>query len=133
MVPFGFSVSDFLAGIKLLKTSIESFSETRGARADYAELSKSVSSLQRALTAASAVDLETDTQRDALKLNVDGCRDCVNTFLIDIAKFHVLTRKRQKGRSLLACGRYSGRCSKKRMSQSLGPRSRLMWVPSICY
>jgi hypothetical protein len=40
VVPFGVSVGDFIAGIKLFKGEIESFSSTRGARADYIELRK---------------------------------------------------------------------------------------------
>jgi hypothetical protein len=53
LFPFGVSVSDFLSGIKLIKTSIEACSDTHGAQADYSELSGSLGSLQRASTAAS--------------------------------------------------------------------------------
>jgi len=88
--PFGVSVSDFLSGIKLLKTSIEAFSETRGAQADYAELSRSLSSLERALTTASAVVLDTDARRDALKQTGEDCWKCITSFLIDIERFDVL-------------------------------------------
>jgi hypothetical protein len=75
--PFGVSVSDFLSGIKLIKTSIEACSDTRGAPADYAELSRPLGSLERALSAASAVVSDTDARRDALKQTIDDCEKCI--------------------------------------------------------
>lgn len=100
--PFGVSVSDFLSGIKLLKTSIEAFSETRGAQADYAELLRSLRSLERALTAASAVALDTDARRDALKQTVDDCQKCIANFLSDIAKFDILEDQKPRKSKIAA-------------------------------
>ncbi|KAF2678413.1 hypothetical protein K458DRAFT_394952 [Lentithecium fluviatile CBS 122367] len=88
--PFGVSISDFVTGVKLVKDAIDSLSDTRGARADYAELSRSMGSLERALTAASAAVLDTDARRDALQKTVKDCQDCIASFLNDIAKFNAL-------------------------------------------
>ena len=38
MVPFGFSVGDFIASINLLIDAVHSLSDTNGAQADYEEL-----------------------------------------------------------------------------------------------
>jgi hypothetical protein len=51
-VPFGFSVGDFIAGIKLLKNAVDSLSDARGATVDYSELRKTLDSLDKALDAA---------------------------------------------------------------------------------
>lgn len=88
--PFGVSVSDFIAGIKLFKDAIDSFSNTRGARADFAELSRSLSSLATALTALGAVSLDTDQHRQALKQNLDACKLRISAFLVDIVQFRNL-------------------------------------------
>ncbi|KAH8728151.1 hypothetical protein GQ44DRAFT_769669 [Phaeosphaeriaceae sp. PMI808] len=52
VVPFGVSVGDFIAGIRLFKGAIESFSNTRGARADYIELRKCLGALETSLNSA---------------------------------------------------------------------------------
>jgi hypothetical protein len=88
--PFGVSVSDFIAGVKLFKDAIDSLSDTRGARADFAELSRSLTSLERALKALGEVRLDTDQHMQALKQNLDACKLCLETFLVDIAKFREL-------------------------------------------
>ena len=88
--PFGVSVSDFIAGIKLFKNAIDSLSNTRGARADFSELARSLSSLERVLKALGKVKLDTDLRTQALRQNLDACKLCLATFLVDIAKFRKL-------------------------------------------
>ena len=88
--PFGVSVSDFIAGIKLFKDAIGALSDTRGARADYAELSRSLVSLERSLQALDNVGLDTVQHVQALKETVDACKLCLASFLTDIAKFRQL-------------------------------------------
>lgn len=88
--PFGVSVSDFIAGVTLFKNVIDSLSETRGARADFAELARSLASLERALKALSKINLDTAQHIQALKQNLDACKLCLTTFLVDMAKFRKL-------------------------------------------
>ncbi|CAO2652624.1 Nn.00g009070.m01.CDS01 [Neocucurbitaria sp. VM-36] len=56
VIPFGVSVGDFIAGLKLFKNVIESLSDVRGARADYIELTQTLSALDTALDAAKQFD-----------------------------------------------------------------------------
>jgi hypothetical protein len=100
--PFGVSVSDFVAGIKLLKESIEALCDAKGARADYAELSRSLSSLERALTVASAVVLDTDNRRNALRKTLENCKQCITSFLVDIEKFNLLLDQNASKRRIAA-------------------------------
>ena len=88
--PFGVSVSDFISGIKLIKTAIEAFSNTHGARSDFLTLSRSLDSLHRALAALAKLNLNTDEQRQALYENLDDCKEFISRFLVGIAKFQVL-------------------------------------------
>lgn len=88
--PFGVSVSDFIAGIKLVKGAIEATSDTRGARSDFAELSRSLTSLDRSLNSILAIELDTDGRREALRTTVADCRECFIAFLVDTAKFRYL-------------------------------------------
>lgn len=64
--PFGISVSDFIAGIKLIIDGLNSLSDTRGARADYNELLSSLKSLQKALEATEALDSLSQVHSEAV-------------------------------------------------------------------
>ena len=88
--PFGVSVSDFIAGVKLFKNVIDSLSETHGARADFTELARSLASLERALKALSKIKLDTAQHTQALKQNLNACKLCLAKFLVDIARFRKL-------------------------------------------
>jgi hypothetical protein len=87
-VPFDFSVGDFIAGIKLLKNAVDSLSDARGATVDYAELRKTLVSLDKALDAAN--QLTAPEHRAAVDAEVAGCKSCVKMFLSDFAKFELL-------------------------------------------
>lgn len=56
VVPFGVSVGEFIAGLTLLKASIEALSDARGARADYVALRCTLDALSTALDGASKSD-----------------------------------------------------------------------------
>jgi len=88
-VSFGFSVSDFIAGIILLKNSIEAIRNKKGARADYQGLITELSSLQAGLTAIEGLQLGTTrpTNYTAIEEAVTGCQRCVDDFLRRIAKY----------------------------------------------
>ena len=88
--PFGVSVGDFISGIKLFKDAIDALSKTHGARADYAELSRSLGSLQKALETVGKVKLDTPQHTQALNQILNDCKACLSNFLINIAKFRSL-------------------------------------------
>jgi hypothetical protein len=88
VVPFGISVGDFIAGIRLLKGAIDSFSSTRGARADYIELRKCLGALETVLNAAN--HFTTPLHQAAIQPIVTDCKACVANFLIKVAKFDLL-------------------------------------------
>ena len=91
--PFGVSISDFIEGIKVLKKSIKSLSETQSARADYGDLLCALRSLKHALRSIESVPLDLPTQqahREAVKKTVERCRICVEDFLLGITKFEIL-------------------------------------------
>ncbi|KAF2800524.1 hypothetical protein K505DRAFT_370195 [Melanomma pulvis-pyrius CBS 109.77] len=81
--PFGVSVGDFITGIKLFKDAVESLSESRGARADYAELRQTLNALQRGFDATSKFDSE-----------------CVTDFLVKTGKFEILKENPVNAKSL---------------------------------
>jgi hypothetical protein len=78
-----------ISGVKLVKDAIEATSDTRGARADFVELSRSLASLDRALNSVSALKLDVE----GLNETVDNCRKCFLKFLVDIAKFRILNEE----------------------------------------
>ena len=88
--PFGVSVSDFISGVKIFKNAIESLSDTHGARADFAELCRSLDSLDRALRSVSAIKLDTEAHRQALKKTLHNCKTFIASFLVEVAKFQVI-------------------------------------------
>ncbi|KAJ4373372.1 hypothetical protein N0V83_003667 [Neocucurbitaria cava] len=91
VIPFGVSAGDFIAGLKLFKDAIDSLSDVRGARADYIELTQTLSALTTALDAASQFDGA--VHQAAITVVLQGCRECVKDFLTDIAKFELLKNK----------------------------------------
>jgi len=101
--PFGVSISDFIEGIRLFKDAIKALSDTQGARPDYEELERSLTSLDNALKAASALVLDNPLRQQALQYNLDNCRTCVTNFLVKIASFKSLgTGKSAQGNVLSA-------------------------------
>jgi hypothetical protein len=87
-VPFGFSVGDFIAGIKLLKSGFDSLSDARGAKADYLELRKALDALDKALNEAS--QFTTPQHQAAVEEEVTNCKECIAKFLVEFKKFELL-------------------------------------------
>ena len=96
--PFGVSVSDFISGIKVLKDAVEAFSDTRGARADYAELFRSLDSLDKTFNAIS--HFNTAAHYEAIAPVFEGCKTCVTNFLVDVAKFKSLGNRKAEKQTL---------------------------------
>ena len=69
-VPFGFSVGDIIAGIGVIKTSIEAFSDTRGARKDHKQVLDTLTSLSESLELIRGT--EADPIQDAREQEVIG-------------------------------------------------------------
>ena len=86
---FGFSASDFIAGIKLIADLIKALEESTGASAEYCHLIKELYSLERALVAIKHLKTEESTQLQtvAVEQAVRQCQQCIDDFLHGIAKF----------------------------------------------
>jgi hypothetical protein len=57
-VPFGFSVGDIIAGIGMIMTSIEAFSDTRGATKDHKQLSDILTRLSESLELIRGIEVD---------------------------------------------------------------------------
>ncbi|KAF2028074.1 hypothetical protein EK21DRAFT_102145 [Setomelanomma holmii] len=79
---FGFSVGDFIAGIKLVKDLVDSLDEVSGAKPHFRSLITELRHLERALTEVKAlqVDLSQASQKLALEQVALQCQDCIEAF-----------------------------------------------------
>lgn len=86
---FGFSVGDFIAGLKLVKDLIDSLDDAAGARPMYRRLTAELRSLEQALTEVKIlrVDPSQACQKIALEQAASQCQDCIETFLRKNTKF----------------------------------------------
>lgn len=83
MVPFGFSVGDFIAGINLLIDAIHSLSDINGAQADYEGLGRQLSNLKNGFECIEGLVLD-DTQKaqvSAVHTALSDCRLCIDDFI----------------------------------------------------
>ena len=92
MVPFGFSVGDFITGVNILIDAIHSLSDTYGAQADYKELGSELQSLSSGLGGIKALSLDPAQTIDisAVNVAVDKCHACVEDFVQRNSKFKSL-------------------------------------------
>lgn len=102
MVPFGFSVSDFIAGVNFLIDAVHSLSDTNGAQADYKELERELQSLNSGLDSIKAFSLDSaqTTEVSAVIAAIDNCRLCVEGFVQRNSKFKSLKSTHGKKWSL---------------------------------
>jgi ferredoxin-NADP reductase len=86
---FGFSVGDFIAGIKLVKDLIDSLDEAAGAGPAYRRLAAELRSLERALTEVKNLRIHPSqaAQKVALEQAASQCQDCIETFFCENTKF----------------------------------------------
>ena len=92
MVPFGFSVGDFIAGINLLIGAIHSLSDTNGAQADYEGLGRQLSNLKNGFECIEGLNLD-DTQIaqvSAVATVLSDCRLCIDDFTKRNSRFKSL-------------------------------------------
>lgn len=90
--PFGFSVGDILAGLKLIKKSVEALQDTKGSAADYQALIYDINSLEDRLAAVNDLRLDQrfgpkSKQNLAVQEAISRCWNCVDAFLSAIAKY----------------------------------------------
>ncbi|KAL9107385.1 MAG: hypothetical protein Q9187_008433 [Circinaria calcarea] len=98
-VPFGFSISDLVGGIKVIATCIEAVHDVRGASAHYQALTTELQSLQSGLEAIDELRLEQTAQKQhaAIAEAVGRCRRCIETFVQRIAKYQPWLRPDLQG------------------------------------
>lgn len=89
VVPFGFSISDFVGGIQVIITCIEAVHEAKGASAHYQALAAELQSLQSGLEAIDGLQLEWTAQKQhtAIAEAVLRCQRCIEAFVKRIAKY----------------------------------------------
>ena len=89
MVPFGFSIGDFIAGINLLIEAASSLSDTHGAQADYQGLCRQLQNLNTSLDCIKSLDIDTmqSMQATALENTLNDCQQCVDDFIRINRKF----------------------------------------------
>jgi hypothetical protein len=103
MIPFGFSVGDFISGIVLIKNSIDALKDTKGATKEYQELKRGLTGLEHGLNAIIGLDLDsTDQNHSAIEQAVRSCQLCIDTFLKNNCKYDGLTTDRTQELSLEA-------------------------------
>jgi len=86
IVPFGFSVGDFIAGLGIIRKAIQALQDTGGAKAEYEDTIKWLESLEGILhKLLSLQNSEVDTKYlDALRFLVEQRRTPINTFRNEI-------------------------------------------------
>ena len=104
MIPFGFSVGDFIDGVNILIDAVHSLSDTYGAQADYKELENELQSLNSGLDAVRSLSLESfnETEISPVSAAVNKCRACVEDFVRRNRKFKSLETTAGKKWSLAA-------------------------------
>ncbi|KAM0801690.1 hypothetical protein BDR22DRAFT_156623 [Usnea florida] len=92
MIPFGFSVGDFIAGINLLIDAIHSLSDTNGAQADYEGLGRQLSNLKNGFECIESLDLDATqiAQVSAVDTALSDCRLCIDDFTRRNSRFKSL-------------------------------------------
>ena len=83
MVPFGFSVGDFIADINLLIDAVHSLSDTNGAHANYEDLGRQLTSLRKGFEYIQGLKLDAtqSAQASAVHTALNHCRLCVDGFV----------------------------------------------------
>ena len=86
---FGFSVSDFIAGIALVKDLISALQDGAGAKLQYRRLIAELVNLERALTEIRYLKIEDSqlSQKYALEQTASQCQETIEDFLKQNTKF----------------------------------------------
>ena len=87
---FGFSIGDLIAGIKLIKTSIEAVKKAKGASDDFSVLINEVATLEDGLEAIEDLQAEdgfSPKQGITIERAVAACQESIDDFCTSIAKY----------------------------------------------
>lgn len=95
VVPFGFAVGDFIAGIELVHDLIKALKESEGSSAEFIELMRELYSLERALLQVKALKLELAQESLLLPLEqaASQCQETIDQFLRKNKKFQSSLRE----------------------------------------
>ena len=96
---FGFSVGDIVAGLKLIKQSVEALQDTKGSSTEYEALGHEIDSLKDGLEAVENLQLAErlgleSKQNIAIREAILRCRRCVDTFVLTITKYQPWLRSK---------------------------------------
>lgn len=91
---FGFSVGDFINGIKLVTDLVSALRDSQGSSSEFLELSSQLYGLEQALIFAKSLKFFEDeiAQFTALHLAIGRCRVTIDAFMNSIAKYQPLLR-----------------------------------------
>lgn len=86
---FGFSLGDFIAGLKLVKDLVEALNDSVGAKPSYQRLIAELVNLERALTEVRSLQVDDSqaSQKIALEQAASQCQENIANFLEKNAKF----------------------------------------------
>ena len=99
-VGFGFSIGDLIAGIKLIKTSVEAVNGASNASSDFAALITEIATLEDGLEAIEEIQLEgkfSSKQGVAIDRAVSACQQSIDDFCCSIAKYQPHLQKHASG------------------------------------
>lgn len=98
-VPFGFSIGDFVAGINLIITCVQSIRGTRGSSAEFMALSTQLESLKSALATVTSLNLERAAPQEHLAIQeaTTRCQRSIEGFVQAIAKYQPWLQPSKKG------------------------------------
>ena len=97
---FGFSIGDLIAGIKLIKTSIEAAKDVKSASNHFTSLIAEISTLEDGLEAIEELQLEGEVsmkQGAAIDGAVSACKTSIDEFCSSIAKYQPHLRNNASG------------------------------------
>jgi hypothetical protein len=92
-VPFGVSVGDIIAGIGVIKTSVEAFSSTRGATKDHKQLLDTLARLSESLELIQGIEvdpIQDARRREAIGRAIGQVQTCIEDFVCSIAKYKII-------------------------------------------
>lgn len=99
-IGFGFSVSDLVMGLQLIKESVAALDDRKGAASDYGALLTEIGSLQEGLQAVEQLIQDEQLpqrQQVALGRATSACEECIEDFLDSISKYQPHLRAVTKG------------------------------------
>lgn len=100
---FGFSAGDIVAGLKLIKQSIDALQDSKGSSSEFERLVREINSLEVSLDCVQDLNLDAtggarSKQRLALQEAIENCQRCIDHFLSLISKYQPWLRAKVASR-----------------------------------